>query len=67
MGKQYYCDYCNKSFIDKATNRKKHLLSLNHKVARTHHYKQFDSPLQIIIEESQKKTCIEFNKRGPYI
>ena len=64
MGNNYYCDYCNKSFGDKASNRSKHLNSLQHKNARTKHYKTFEDPLDIIKEEFNKKLCKEFNSRG---
>ena len=64
MGKNYYCDYCNKSFGDKASNRSKHLNSMQHKNARTKHYKLFENPIVIIQNEYNKKPCNEFYNKG---
>ncbi|GBM50683.1 hypothetical protein AVEN_45956-1 [Araneus ventricosus] len=41
MGKQYYCDYCERSFADGAENRKKHLASVHHQKLRKAHYDMF--------------------------
>lgn len=38
MGRRYYCDYCNKTFIDDLDARKKHLQSAQHIKMRNIHY-----------------------------
>lgn len=38
MGRRYYCDYCDKLFIDDLEARKKHLQSSHHIKLRNLHY-----------------------------
>lgn len=38
MGRRYYCDYCDKLFIDDLEARKKHLQSSHHIKMRNLHY-----------------------------
>lgn len=38
MGKRYYCDYCDRSFIDDIRSRKKHLTGTAHVRNRKIHY-----------------------------
>lgn len=38
MGRRYYCDYCDKSFIDDLGARKKHLQSAHHIKLRNIYY-----------------------------
>lgn len=38
MGRRYYCDYCDKTFIDDLDARKKHLFSSHHIKLRKLHY-----------------------------
>lgn len=38
MGRRYYCDYCDKTFIDDLDARKKHLSSSHHIKLRNLHY-----------------------------
>lgn len=38
MGKRYYCDYCDRSFIDDIQARKKHLNGTSHVRNRKLHY-----------------------------
>lgn len=38
MGRRYYCDYCDKIFIDDIDARKKHLGSVTHFRQRQEHY-----------------------------
>lgn len=40
-GKNYYCDYCERSFKDAAGARKKHLISMQHIKNKNLHYRQF--------------------------
>lgn len=49
MGKQYYCDYCDRSFKDETDARKKHLSSLQHINNKANHYNQFKGILTEII------------------
>ncbi|XP_055689713.1 zinc finger matrin-type protein 5 [Lutzomyia longipalpis] len=57
MGKNYYCDYCNKSFKDILATRKKHLKGLQHQKAYKEYHAQFKGIKEIYLEESRKKTC----------
>lgn len=41
MGKRYYCDYCDRSFIDDVEARKKHLQGMSHLRAKKLHYKAY--------------------------
>lgn len=38
MGRRYYCDYCDKTFIDDIDARKKHINGLLHQNLRKEHY-----------------------------
>lgn len=40
MGRRYYCDYCDKTFIDDLEARRKHLTSSHHIKLRKLHYEQ---------------------------
>ncbi|GAB0098264.1 hypothetical protein DMENIID0001_139790 [Sergentomyia squamirostris] len=57
MGKNYYCDFCNKTFKDILLIRKNHLKGLPHQKARSAYYAQFKSLEEILVEESKKKPC----------
>lgn len=41
MGRNYYCEYCEKRFKDDVQIRKKHLLGLQHQKARKEHYLKY--------------------------
>ena len=60
MGKQYYCDYCNRSFKENAEARKKHLTSLMHINNRTDHYNLYRGN-RIIIFLMNNKTYQTLN------
>ncbi|GIY11791.1 hypothetical protein CDAR_312391 [Caerostris darwini] len=64
MGKQYYCDYCNRSFADGAENRKKHLVSLQHEKMRKAHYDMFKDAATILEENKSKNPCRQFHTAG---
>ncbi|KAK0161800.1 hypothetical protein PV327_008214 [Microctonus hyperodae] len=64
MGKQYYCDYCDRSFKDETDARKKHLSSLQHINNKTNHYNLFKDPRDILREESKKIPCNKFINYG---
>ncbi|XP_055708518.1 zinc finger matrin-type protein 5 [Phlebotomus papatasi] len=58
MGKKnYYCEYCQKSFKDILGIRKNHLKGLQHQKAVSEHYAKFKDLKEIFLEESRKKTC----------
>lgn len=38
MGRRYYCDYCDKNFLDVLEARRKHLQSAHHIKLRNLHY-----------------------------
>lgn len=41
MGRRYYCDFCDKRFIDDLEGRKKHLASAHHIKMKKLHYDMF--------------------------
>ncbi|XP_018336814.1 zinc finger matrin-type protein 5 [Agrilus planipennis] len=64
MGRRYYCDYCNKTFIDDIDARKKHLSSIHHVKLRKLHYELHRDSKTVLIEESQKPPCRRFFQFG---
>ncbi|XP_014290507.1 zinc finger matrin-type protein 5 [Halyomorpha halys] len=68
MGKRYYCDYCDRSFIDDVESRRKHLKSVNHERNRKLHYLNCRDLKTLIEEESKKEECRRFRNTGycPY-
>ncbi|XP_044730473.1 zinc finger matrin-type protein 5 [Chrysoperla carnea] len=62
MGRRYYCDFCEKSFIDDLEARKKHLSGLAHQQVKYQHYHPFRDPKEIFEEESRKTECRKFLK-----
>ncbi|KAJ8679725.1 hypothetical protein QAD02_015512 [Eretmocerus hayati] len=63
-GKNFYCEYCDRSFKDVAEARKKHLSSLQHAKNKNWYYQSLKDPEQILAEESQKKPCMKFINQG---
>jgi len=45
MGKRYYCDYCDRSFVDDLEARKKHLNGSVHMRLKKEHYDSFRGKL----------------------
>ncbi|KAF5272919.1 hypothetical protein FQR65_LT04848 [Abscondita terminalis] len=64
MGRRYYCDYCDKTFIDDLDARKKHLTSSHHIKLRKLHYESHRDPRTILAEESVKTLCRRFIQHG---
>lgn len=64
MGKRYFCDYCNRSFLDDPESRRKHLQGIAHIRTRNNHYKQFNDIKTIVLEESCKEECRKFRNTG---
>lgn len=64
MGKRYFCDYCNRSFLDDPDSRKKHLQGIVHIRARNSHYKKFKDLETILLEEKSKEECRRFRNSG---
>ncbi|PNF31830.1 Zinc finger matrin-type protein 5 [Cryptotermes secundus] len=64
MGKRYYCDYCDRSFIDDLEARKKHLNGSMHMRLRKEHYDSFRDPQTLLAEESAKEPCKRFLHTG---
>ncbi|TGZ66485.1 hypothetical protein CRM22_005293 [Opisthorchis felineus] len=64
MGKRFYCDYCDKSFPDNATNRRAHLNGVQHQQARRLHFDCYLAPPEKLILERAKKPCIGFVRTG---
>lgn len=64
MGKRYYCDYCDRSFIDDVEARKKHLQGMSHLRAKKLHYKAYRDLKTIVEEEIVKEECRRFRQIG---
>lgn len=64
MGKNYYCDFCDKTFADKANNRKNHLKGMIHQRCRKVYYDHFRDPEVILAEEMAKRPCKHFLSSG---
>ncbi|XP_044260822.1 zinc finger matrin-type protein 5 [Tribolium madens] len=64
MRRRYYCDYCDKSFIDDLDARKKHLQSSYHIKLRNLHYELHRDPRTILKEECEKTPCRRFLSNG---
>ncbi|XP_006890152.1 PREDICTED: zinc finger matrin-type protein 5-like [Elephantulus edwardii] len=64
MGKQYFCDYCDRSFQDSLHNRKKHLNGLQHLKAKKVWYDKFRDAVTILVEEQNKRPCRKFLQIG---
>ncbi|XP_050312260.1 zinc finger matrin-type protein 5 [Anthonomus grandis grandis] len=64
MGRRYYCEYCDKTFVDELEARRKHLQSANHVKLRNLHYQQCREPAVILREELLKQPCRKFFQSG---
>ncbi|KAI7867600.1 hypothetical protein BDF14DRAFT_1995855 [Spinellus fusiger] len=64
MPRKYYCDFCDCSFPDNATNRTKHLQGSVHQANRKYHYDWFKDPDVFITEQMQKPACRHFYTHG---
>lgn len=45
MGRNYYCDYCDKRVRNDTQIRKKHIQGLQHQTAQSEHYAKFRGKL----------------------
>ncbi|KAI8376012.1 uncharacterized protein BYT42DRAFT_498766, partial [Radiomyces spectabilis] len=60
-----YCDFCNCSFPDNATNRKNHNEGALHLANRKRHYDWFKVDPEVFIrEQMEKPPCRNFNTHG---
>ncbi|GLH11926.1 Zinc finger matrin-type protein 5 [Gryllus bimaculatus] len=64
MGKRYYCDYCDRHFVDDLEARKKHLAGVMHMRMRKDYYNQFKDAETLYKEETAKLTCKRFQRFG---
>lgn len=64
MGKRYHCDYCDKTFPDSASNRKKHLQGTYHMRMKKLHYDAFLDAASVLKAEATKKPCRRFQQTG---
>ncbi|XP_046990040.1 zinc finger matrin-type protein 5 [Schistocerca americana] len=62
MGKRYYCDYCDRSFVDDYEARKKHISGSMHVRLRKEHYDVFRDAKTILAEESAKVPCKRYQQ-----
>eukprot|EP00002_Diphylleia_rotans_P039733 TRINITY_DN9288_c0_g1_i2.p1 TRINITY_DN9288_c0_g1~~TRINITY_DN9288_c0_g1_i2.p1 ORF type:complete len:159 (-),score=36.19 TRINITY_DN9288_c0_g1_i2:77-553(-) len=61
---KYYCDYCDKQFVDTPVARRKHFESKTHQTQVKMHYDSFKDPTELLIEESKKPPCTTFQRTG---
>lgn len=64
MGKRYFCNYCDRTFIDDPDSRKKHIQGIAHIRNRSNHYKKFKDIKDIYAEETTKEECRRFKQTG---
>ncbi|XP_044763574.1 zinc finger matrin-type protein 5 [Coccinella septempunctata] len=64
MGRRYYCDYCDKTFIDDVGARKKHLQSSHHIKLRNWYYDDCRDPSVKLKEEITKAPCRRYEQNG---
>ena len=64
MGRKYWCEFCQRSFSDILSTRKKHVQSQQHQKLRKLHYDSFKDPVTLLREESQKTPCKRFFTTG---
>ncbi|KAK3923686.1 Zinc finger matrin-type protein 5 [Frankliniella fusca] len=61
MGKiRYYCEYCDRSFLDDLKARKKHLSSTQHARMRKLYYLPYRTAKEVYEEEKIKDPCRKF-------
>ncbi|KAK2173421.1 hypothetical protein NP493_876g00003 [Ridgeia piscesae] len=63
-GKQYFCEYCEKSFADNPTSRRNHLRGLQHQRMKNLHYESVQDAATILAVESSKNACHMFQQSG---
>lgn len=49
MGRNYYCDYCDKRVRNDIQIRKKHIQGLQHQTAQSEHYAKFKSNVHALM------------------
>jgi len=54
---KYFCDYCDRSFNDIPSARKKHFESKYHKMMVKLHYDSYKDPAELLAEEARKPPC----------
>ena len=64
MGRQYYCDYCLRSFRDSLSSRKKHLKSGEHLRAKQKYFNQIKRSLDSLKDELNKTVCNHFYRNN---
>lgn len=65
MGKRYYCQYCNRAFLDNLNARKKHLASAAHHQQREAWYDKFKDKRQRLTEQLEKpRVCRYYLQQG---
>ena len=64
MGRNYWCEFCNRGFADILSIRKKHLKSTQHIRLKKLYYDSFKDAATILQEESVKNPCSRFFRTG---
>ncbi|XP_037910969.1 zinc finger matrin-type protein 5 isoform X2 [Hermetia illucens] len=60
MGRNYYCEYCDKRMKCSVSIRKSHNEGLPHKIAKAEYMARFKDPRDILAEERKKTPCSRF-------
>uniref|UniRef100_A0A0A9VYE6 Zinc finger matrin-type protein 5 n=1 Tax=Lygus hesperus TaxID=30085 RepID=A0A0A9VYE6_LYGHE len=64
MGKRYFCDYCQRSFVDDIESRKKHLNGVSHLRMKKEYYFMIRDMKTLVQEERSKEPCRRFRNTG---
>ncbi|BES89287.1 Zinc finger, matrin-type 5 [Nesidiocoris tenuis] len=64
MGKRYFCDYCQRSFVDDIVSRKKHLSGVLHIRQKKEYYALNRDLRTLIAEEREKEQCRRYRFQG---
>ncbi|KAF6215008.1 hypothetical protein GE061_009756 [Apolygus lucorum] len=64
MGKRYFCDYCQRSFVDDIESRKKHLFGVSHLRMKKEYYAMIRDLKTLVQEERSKELCRRFRNTG---
>ncbi|CAM4796039.1 unnamed protein product [Rotaria magnacalcarata] len=62
MGRKYYCDYCDKRLPSGSSHRKSHNRGSQHINNKLLYYLRFQDPVEILINERLKTSCIKWKQ-----
>ncbi|XP_039256980.2 zinc finger matrin-type protein 5-like [Styela clava] len=65
MGRRYYCEFCDRAFLDNLNARKKHVVSSTHQQLRKAYYDKFKTKQQKLNDELAKpRICKYYQNSG---